>query len=53
MMRRIHIGCDERDSSTGAEEAEVLPGYGIELTSEAPGGTREAWSLGLAEESIP
>jgi hypothetical protein len=51
MMRRIHMGCDDRDSCC-LVGADVLPGYGIELTSEAPGGTREAWSLGLAEESI-
>ncbi len=53
MMRRIHIGCDETASSGCAEEVEALPEYGIELTLGAPGGTREAGSLGLAEESIP
>jgi len=51
MMRRIHSGWEEISSGAGA--ADVLSGNGIELTSGAPGGTREAGSLGLAEESIP
>jgi hypothetical protein len=50
MMRLIHTGCDET-SSSGCVEG-VLPGNGIELTSGAPGGTREAGSLVLAEESM-
>src|SRR5882724_8468678 len=53
MMRRIHSGCEESPSSCWADSGAAFSGNGIELTSGAPGGTREAGSLGLAEESIP
>jgi hypothetical protein len=47
-MRRIHNGCIGA-LSAGAGS---LRGKAMELTSVSPGGTREAWSLGLAEESM-